>query len=102
MYDMANLKKLAAQGNLAPEASKAYQAFNQAALADGVVPKKYKELMAIAVALTTQCPYCIEVHKDAAVKAGASEAELAETTFVAAALRAAAAVVHGTHLLSDA
>ena len=99
MYDMANLKKLAAQGKLAPEASKAYQAFNQAALADGVVPKKYKELMAVAVALTTQCPYCIEVHKDAAVKAGASEAELAETTFVAAALRAGASVVHGTHLL---
>lgn len=99
MYDMANLKKLAAQGNLAPEASKAYQAFNQAALADGVVPKKYKELMAVAVALTTQCLYCIEVHKDAAVKAGASEAELAETTFVAAALRAGASVVHGTHLL---
>jgi AhpD family alkylhydroperoxidase len=99
MYDMANLKKLPAQGKLAPEASKAYQAFDQAALADGVVPKKYKELMAVAVALTTQCPYCIEVHKDAAVKAGASEAELAETTFVAAALRAGAAVVHGTHLL---
>ena len=102
MYDMANLKKLPAQGKLAPEASKAYQAFNQAALADGVVPRKYKELMAVAVALTTQCPYCIEVHKDAAVEAGASEAELAETTFVAAALRAGAAVVHGTHLLSDA
>ena len=68
MYDMANLKKLPAQGKLAPEASKAYQAFDQAALADGVVPKKYKELMAVAVALTTQCPYCIEVHKDAAVK----------------------------------
>ena len=99
MYDMANLKKLPAQGKLAPEASKAYQAFNQAALADGVVPRKYKELMAVAVALTTQCPYCIEVHKDAAVEAGASEAELAETTFVAAALRAGASVVHGTHLL---
>ena len=99
MYDMANLKKLPAQGKLAPEASKAYQAFDQAALADGVVPKKYKELMAVAVALTTQCPYCIEVHKDAAVKAGASEAELAKTTFVAAALRAGASVVHGTHLL---
>ena len=99
MYDMANLEKLAPQGKLAPEASRAYQAFNQAALADGVVPRKYKELMAVAVALTTQCPYCIEVHKDAAVEAGASEAELAETTFVAAALRAGAAVVHGTHLL---
>jgi AhpD family alkylhydroperoxidase len=99
MYDMANLKKLAAQGKLAPQASSAYQAFSEAALADGVIPKKYKELMAVAVALTTQCPYCIEVHRAAAVRAGASEAEMAETTFVAAALRAGASVVHGTHLL---
>jgi AhpD family alkylhydroperoxidase len=98
MYDTANLKKLVSQGKLAPEASKAFRAFDEAALADGAIPKKYKELMAVAVALTTQCPYCIEFHKSAAVKAGASEAELAETTFVSAALRAGASVTHGTHL----
>jgi AhpD family alkylhydroperoxidase len=56
--------------------------------------------MAVAVALTTQCPYCIEIHKEEALKAGATEAELAETTFVAAALRAGAAITHGTHLIS--
>jgi len=54
----------------------------------------------VAVALTTQCPYCIEIHKEEALKAGATEAELAETTFVAAALRAGASVTHGTHLIS--
>ena len=57
--------------------------------------------MAIAVALTTQCPYCIEIHADAARKAGASEEELAEAGFVAAALRAGAAVTHATHLIKD-
>jgi len=55
--------------------------------------------MAIAVALTTQCPYCLEIHKEQAIKAGATSEELAEVTFVAAALRAGAAVVHGTHLV---
>jgi AhpD family alkylhydroperoxidase len=54
--------------------------------------------MAIAVALTTQCPYCIEVHRQEAIKAGATEQELAEAVHVAASLRAGGAVTHGTHL----
>ena len=99
MYDMNDLKKLPALGKLSPDVNKAFFAFDQAALADGAIPKKYKELMAVAVALTTQCPYCLQIHKDAAIKAGATEEELAEATFVSAALRAGAAVTHGTHLI---
>ena len=78
---------------------KAFQALDQAALADGAIPKKYKELIAVAVALTTQCPYCLEIHKKHAEEAGATQEELAEVTFVTAALRSGAAVVHGTHLM---
>jgi AhpD family alkylhydroperoxidase len=99
MYDMANIKKLPLLGAKAPDAWKAFVAFDQAALADGAIPKKYKELMALAVALTTQCPYCLAIHKDAAGKAGATQEEIAEVTFVTAALRAGAAVTHGTHLI---
>jgi AhpD family alkylhydroperoxidase len=99
MYDMANLKKLSALGDGAPKAMAAFWAFDKAALADGVVPKKYKELMAIAVALTTQCPYCLELHRSAAEAAGATQEELAETALVAAALRAGAAVTHATHVI---
>lgn len=97
MYDMKNLTKLKTIGELAPDASKAFWAFDKAALAAGAVPAKYKELMALAVALTTQCPYCIEVHVKKAREAGVTDAELAETVLVAAALRAGAAVTHGTH-----
>src|ERR1700744_4540923 len=99
MYDMANMRKLAQFEKLSSAAWKAFVAFDQAALADGVIPKKYKELMALAVALTTQCPYCLAVHKEAARKAGATAEEMAETAFVAAALRAGAAVTHATHLV---
>ena len=99
MYDMNNLKKLGALSKNAKKGMEAFQALDQAALADGVIPKKYKELMAIAVALTTQCPYCLEIHKKHAVDAGATQEELAEVTFLTAALRAGAAVVHGTHLM---
>jgi AhpD family alkylhydroperoxidase len=101
MYDMNSIKKLPKLGSKASEAWHAFVAFDKAALADGAIPKKYKELMAIAVALTTQCPYCIDIHVEVARKAGASEEELAETGFVAAALRAGAAVTHATHLIKE-
>ncbi len=62
---------------------------------DGAVPRKYRELIALAVACTTQCPYCLGVHTRAAKRAGASREEIAEVAFLAAALRAGAAVTHG-------
>ena len=99
MYDMANLKKFKKLGMLAPEAFNRFVAFDEAAFKGGVIPLKYKELMAVAVALTTQCPYCIEVHAKKSKKAGATEQELAEATLVAAALGAGGAVTHGTHTL---
>lgn len=102
MYDMENLKKLGALGKGAPKAMEAFWAFDKAALADGVVPKKYKELMALAVALTTQCPYCLELHRAAAEAAGATQEEIAETAMVSAALRAGAAVTHATHVIGGA
>lgn len=97
MYDMKKLSNLETIGAAAPEAMKAFEAFDRACLADGEVPSKYKELIAIAVAHTTQCPYCIELHNKKARDAGATDQEIAETIMVAAALRAGAAVVHGTH-----
>ncbi|MEM7600176.1 MAG: carboxymuconolactone decarboxylase family protein [Verrucomicrobiota bacterium] len=101
MTDMKNLSRLPELKRLAELATNSFWKYDQAALSDGTIPKKYKELMAIAVALTTQCTYCIEVHRKAAVDAGATEEEFAETVHVAAALRAGAAITHGTHLLSD-
>ncbi len=99
MYDMKNLTKMKTLGQLAPEAFAKFVAFDEAVFTAGVIPLKYKELMAVAVALTTQCPYCIEIHAKRAQKAGATQQELAETTLVAAALRAGGAVTHGTHTL---
>lgn len=56
--------------------------------------RKVKELIAIGVAHTTQCPYCIEAHVKAAIKEGATDQEIAEAIFVAAALRAGGAFAH--------
>lgn len=102
MYDMKNLTKLKQLEANAPEALKTFFAFDKAAMADGAIPVKYKELMAVAVALTTQCPYCIEIHSTRARDSGATTQELAETVAVAAALRAGAAMTHGTHAIKEA
>lgn len=101
MYEMRKLNRLSALATLVPETMNAYVAFDRAALADGAIPAKYKELMALAVAFTTQCPYCIELHTAKATEHGASQSEIAEAVLVTAALRAGAAVTHGTHALKD-
>jgi AhpD family alkylhydroperoxidase len=101
MYNMSNLKRLKTIEANNSAAMQAYYAFDKAAMADGDIPAKFKELMALAVAFTTQCPYCIEIHSGKARKAGATDAEIAEVVTVAAALRAGAAVTHGTHAFSD-
>jgi len=101
MYNKENLTKIKKMNELAPEVMKAFWAFDKLAVAEGAIPVKYKELIAVAVALTTQCPYCIEIHNNGARKAGATEAELVEAGMVAAALRAGASVTHLTHTLSN-
>jgi|SRR5437879_5378064 len=101
MYNKENLTRLKKMDDLAPQVMKAFWAFDKAALAEGAIPVKYKELIAVAVALTTQCPYCIDIHNGNARKAGATDAEMVEAAMIAAALRAGAAVTHATHTLPD-
>jgi AhpD family alkylhydroperoxidase len=99
MYSKNNLANLQKMEALAPELMKTFWAFDRAAVAPGAIPAKYKELIAVAVALTTQCPYCIEIHSHSARRAGATDTELTEAGMVAASLRAGAAVTHTTHAL---
>ncbi len=101
MYSKNNLSRLKKMDRLAPDVMKAFWAFDKAAMAEGAIPTKYKELIAVAVAHTTQCPYCLDIHADNARKAGATDEELVEAAMVAAALRAGAAVTHATHVLTD-
>jgi AhpD family alkylhydroperoxidase len=99
MYDVKNLSKMKNLEANAPEAMKAFVAFDKAALSEGAIPGKYKELMALSVAFTTQCPYCIEIHSNKAREIGASDPEIAEAVLIAAALRAGGAITHGTHAI---
>ena len=80
----------------APEMVEAFGAFDAAVFGtEGALDAKTKELIAIAVAATTQCPYCMDAHAKGAKGAGATEAEVAEAVMVASALRAGGALTHG-------
>ncbi len=80
-----------------PDILAAFTAFDGAVFAkEGrEIPLKYRELIALAVGITTQCVYCIEAHSQKAVAAGASETELAEAAWVATAIRAGGGFAHG-------
>jgi AhpD family alkylhydroperoxidase len=101
MFDMKNLGKLKRLDESAPETMKAFWSFDKAAFLPGTIDVLHKQLTAVAVALTTQCPYCIELHVKAARDAGATDAMLAETATIAAAMRAGAAITHATHLFKS-
>ena len=96
-HDPSDLRYGANLRRAAPDTFAALSAFDDQALrgSEKLIPRKYTELMALAVALTTQCVYCIDAHVSDAKKEGATEAEVAETVFIAAALRAGGAITHG-------
>lgn len=99
-HDSADLRFLKDMGKLAPTEFNAWLNLDKiVGRDDGKIPRKYRELIALAVACTTQCPYCIEVHTKAAKAAGASREEVIESSLLAAALRAGGAATHGAMAL---
>ena len=99
-HDVGDLRFLKEMGKLAPTEFNAWLALdNIVRREEGVIPRKYRELIALAVAFTTQCPYCIKVHVKGAKTAGASPEEVTESSMIAAALRAGGAATHGAMAL---
>ncbi len=96
MYPQAGAEIARKRRELAPKPLETFRAFSASVFADGALPAKTKQLVAVAVAHVTQCPYCIRGHTQAALKAGASEQELMEAIWVAAEMRAGAAYAHAT------
>jgi AhpD family alkylhydroperoxidase len=86
---------------LAPDAEAAFQAFSQKIFADGALPTKMKQIIAVAIAHVTQCPYCIKGHTKAALRHGASEQELMEAIWVAAEMRAGGAYAHSVLAIEE-
>ena len=82
------------RNHLAPKAADAFKAFSQSVFSDGALSAKAKQLIAVAVAHVTQCPYCIRAHTSAALQHSATAEEIMEAIWVAAEMRAGAAYAH--------
>lgn len=86
---------------LAPEPAEAFRAFSRSVFAEGALSSKTKQLIAVAVAHVTQCPYCIRGHTGAAMRAGATAEEVMEAIWVAAEMRAGGAYAHSILALDE-
>lgn len=101
VYPTTTSELAAHRAELAPETHEAFRVFSRQVFADGALPEKTKQLIAVAVAHVTQCPYCIRGHTERALRKGASQQEVMEAIWVAAEMRAGAAYAH-SNLALDA
>lgn len=86
---------------LAPKNLDAWRNFSKTVFEEGALPEKTKQLIAVAVAHVTQCPYCIRSHSKQAMRKGASKEEIMEAIWVAAEMRAGAAYAHATIAMDE-
>ena len=86
---------------LAPEIMEAWSNFSKTAFKEGALPEKTKQLIAVAVAHVTQCPYCIRSHTKQALRKGASKQEIMEAIWVASEMRSGAAIAHSVIAMDE-
>ncbi|MGH6952016.1 MAG: carboxymuconolactone decarboxylase family protein [Vitreimonas sp.] len=101
MYPTETAKFARRRRELRPEAEAAFHAFSKSVFEDGALPAKMKQIIAVALAHVTQCPYCIKGHTKAAIRQGATDEELMEAIWVAAEMRAGAAFAHSALALEE-
>jgi len=96
LYHPTTPEIAAQRTQLAPGIHEAFDNFSRAVFADGALPAKTKQLIAVAVAQVTQCPYCLTGHTKLARRIGASPEQIMEAIWVAAEMRAGGAYAHST------
>jgi AhpD family alkylhydroperoxidase len=101
MYPQSTQEIYNRRKELAPHTHEVFEAFSRAVFAEGALPAKTKQLIAVAVAHTTQCPYCIQGQTKLAHRKGASDEEIMEAIWVAAEMRAGGAYAHSTLALAE-
>jgi len=102
LYPAASTEIAKRRAQLAPATNEAFQAFSREVFAEGALDRKTKQLIAVAVAHVTQCPYCIRGHTKAALRHGATDEQLMEAIWVAAEMRAGGAYAHSALAISTA
>ena len=94
IYPPTTVEFAATRKKLAPDIHEAFTSFSERVFSDGALPVKTKQLIAVATAHVTQCPYCIRGHTKAALRHGATPEEIMEAIWIAAEMRAGAAYAH--------
>lgn len=99
-YDPADLKKFGKINDLHPELGKKFFSYYNDVFKEGALTEREKALIALAVAHTIQCPYCIDAYTSGSLEKGADEEEMMEAVHVAAAIRGGASLVHGVQMMN--
>lgn len=101
LYPAATMEISEKRASLAPEITEAFRNFSKAVFKEGSLPEKTKQLIAVAVAHVTQCPYCIHGHTAQAMRKGATQQEIMEAIWVAAEMRAGGSYAHAALAIEE-
>ena len=97
-YKPEDLPRFEEIGKEVPELTQKFFQYYNAVFAEGELTEREKALIALAVAHTIQCPYCIDAYTQACLEKGSSPAEMTEAVHVATAIRGGASLVHGIQM----
>ena len=97
-YDPEDLSKFSEIGEEAADLAKKFFDYYSAVFAEGNLTEREKALIALAVAHTVQCPYCIDAYTQACLEKGSNLAEMTEALHVAVSIRGGASLVHGLQM----
>lgn len=97
-YHPRDLARFAEVGDSVPELWHKFLAWYSAVFDDGALSAREKTLIALAVAHTVQCPYCIDAYSTSCLEKGADIEQMTEALHVAAAIRGGATLVHGVQM----
>ncbi|PJZ68311.1 4-carboxymuconolactone decarboxylase [Leptospira perolatii] len=99
-YHPEDLKKFGNISEFQPDLAKKFFDYYGAVFAEGALTAREKCLIALAVAHTVQCPYCIDAYSTESLEKGATEEQMMEAVHVAAAIRGGSSLVHGVQMMN--
>ena len=99
-YDPSDLKKFGKISEWSPELGAKFFEYYNAVFEDGALSAREKSLIALAVAHTEQCPYCIDAYTQDGLQRGITKEEMMEAIHVGAAIKSGATLVHGVQMMN--
>ena len=99
-YENQDLKKFKNISYWSPELGKKFFDYYNSVFEEGALTSREKSLIALAVAHTVQCPYCIDAYTQDGLERGVDKQEMMEAVHVAASIRGGASLVHGVQMMN--